>query len=179
MMTKKLNKWLLGIVFLGLTACSFKEELPDYNRGEPLASNEAVGVFRVIDSDKREGFWAALMEGPIVVEIDKLDERKYVRLLSSGILDNADSSEIVVKRMPSGKYEYTRANLSVGNELYSWKFKDLKFNVKPGEVFYVGDLIMSRNDSHILFVNNTVAVKRQLKQFYPELLDKFKKKELN
>lgn len=163
---------ILSFVLLILSACSSREILPEYQQGDKLLSNEAIGVFRVVNAKDDGGFWDMLMEAPVFVDIQKFKTNKWIELRSSGFLDDADSSKIYAVRMPSGLYDIKYARHVHGNIRYKWTFNNNCFFVLPKEVIYIGDIVLSRDKENAWFFNNSVAVRRQLKEQYPELADK-------
>ena len=172
MKSKNLGQTILVFSLLLLNACTFREYLPDYQKGEALSSDEAVAVFRVVNAKSKDyGLFNSLFEQKIIVNIKKTGKNEWIQLKSNGILDDADSSKIYVKRIPSGLYELNDAVTADGSYIYRWTL-NLGFLVFPGEVIYIGDIVMSDQESSVWIVNNRAAVRRQLKQLYPELTNK-------
>ena len=167
-----IDRLIFSFILLILSACSSREILPEYQQGDKLLSNEAIGVFRVVNAKDDGGFWDMLMEAPVFVDIQKFKTNKWIELRSSGFLDDADSSKIYAVRMPSGLYHIKYARHVHGNIGYEWTFNNNCFFVLPKEVVYIGDIVLSRDREDAWFFNNSVAVRRQLKEQYPELADK-------
>ena len=172
---KNINLSIWFVLFLFLSACSSWKNLPDYKKDANLLPDEAVGVFRVINAGSHnKDNWLNEM---IILEITKDGTRDRILLGSNGFIDDADSSRIYVKRLTSGTYSFNNASVYHGSYITTWRFFNY-FNVKPGEVFYLGDIVLSEDTSNMLLVNNSMAVRRQLKILYPELTDKLAGKEL-
>ena len=162
------------VLFLFLSACSSWKDFPYYEKDAKLLPNEAVGIFRVINADNHKDGW---FNCTINLAITKDGTRDRILLFSDGFIDDADSSMICVKRITSGTYSLNSASAHHGNYITSWHFFNY-FNVKPGEVFYLGDIILSEDTSNMLLVNNFRAVHRKLKFLYPELADRLTYKKL-
>jgi len=156
------------VLFLFLSACSFWKDFPDYEKDAKLLPNESIGIFRVVNADNRKDGW---FNNTINLAITKDGTWDRVLLSSDGFIDDADSSKIYVKRLTSGTYSVTSASAYHGSYITSWHFFNY-FNVKPGEVFYLGDIILSEDTSSMLLVNNSRAVRRKLKILYPELANR-------
>ena len=171
---KNINQSVWFVLFLFLSACSFWKDFPDYEKDANLLPNEAVGIFRVINADNHKDNW---FNHKINLAITKDGTKDRILLSSDGFIDDADSSKIYVKRITSGTYSVDSASSYHGNYVTTWQFFNY-FNVKPGEVFYLGDIILSEDTSSMLLVNNFRAVRRKLKISYPELTDKLAYKKL-
>ncbi|MBO4405511.1 MAG: hypothetical protein J5821_02160 [Alphaproteobacteria bacterium] len=171
---KNINLSIWFVLFLFLSACSSWKNLPDYKKDANLLPDEAVGIFRVINADNHKDNW---FNQRIILTITKDGTRDRILLGSDGFIDNADSSRIYVKRITSGTYSLDSAWARHGSYIANWRFFNY-FNVKPGEVFYLGDIVLSEDTSSVLLVNNSRAVRRKLEFLYPELADKLADKEL-
>lgn len=176
--TRNISKLLGSLAFLLFTACSLVEEFPDYKRGEVLSKNEAIGIFRVINpAFVNKGLLSSLFEQKISVYIDNNSIDKVIHLKSNGGLDDADSSQIVVKRIPAGRYTFSGAYTMEGRYGYSWAIP-WGFKVDPGEVFYLGDLVTGNDETDVMLVYNLEAIRRQVRKYYPELNDKLEIKDV-
>ena len=172
---KNINQSIWFVLFLFLSACSLWKDFPDYEKDAKLLPNEAIGIFRVINADNHKDGW---FNHTINLAITKDGTWDRILLFSDGSIDDADSSMICVKRITSGTYSLNSASVYHGNYITSWHFFNY-FNVKPGEVFYLGDIILSEDTSNMLLVDNSNAVRRKLKILYPELASKLTYKEIS
>ena len=151
-------------VLLLLAACSVWSDFPNYTKNTKLQPNEAVGVFRVINAGNTKH-----NRRDVGFIITKDDAWKRICLVSNGFIDDANSSRIDVKRLTPGTYSLW--GIVSGNYQYIF-VQSQRFDVHPGEVFYLGDIIFSAGAQRAFLIDNRIAVRRQLRRLYPELEEK-------
>lgn len=174
-----------------LSSCDSVREVPNYVAGSGVHPHDAVGVFRVIFAKHDQSEFLNLIMSHEVggIVYIKGPGNNVISMKTNGNLDNADSAEIYVKRLPPGLYKIEKVEwkkqqgivigllaCALGNYNYNEKSStiqelDTTFEAKKGMAFYIGDIILDPRASGVLLINNYRAVLRKLKQKYPELVD--------
>lgn len=145
-----------------LSSCSSTREVPDYVAGSGVHSHDAIGVFRVIFAkhDQSEVLNLIVPHEVGGIVYIKGPENNVISMETNGDLDNADSAEIYVKRLPLGLYKIDKVewkrqrgiimellacasgNFNYDEESSIVQKLDTTFEAKRGRVFYIGDIIL-------------------------------------
>lgn len=164
------SRWLVALTLL-LVGCA--NDFPNYERNAKLAPDEAVLVFRAIDSEFKEGI--LFDSSPITVTLFNKKTGQYISVGTNGRLDDVESSGIVVKKVKAGTYYIKEFSFIRGNIRHTYFFDNFFF-VRAGEVAYAGDIVVSPASATLFIIDNSITVNRKLRHLFPELQGKMKKK---